>query len=83
MKKVNHWGEALASFLVVGLGQIIKGEGEKGLRLILAFYFVLPSLVYLSLMINAYLFLMVLGFSLIAGIILWLYNWVDALKNQL
>lgn len=76
--KEKHWTEALASFLVVGLGQILKGEGKKGLKLILIFYFVLPALVYLSLLINAYLFLIILGLALIFGIILWGYNVYDA-----
>jgi hypothetical protein len=70
---------AMCSALVVGLGQIIKGEGEKGVVLLLTFYFVLPAAVYLSLIINPYLFLSVLGFSTIFGIMLWIYSMGDAL----
>lgn len=70
--------EALASFFIVGLGQIIKGEGDKGLKLMLLFYFVLPTAVYLSLMFNAYLFLTILGSALTGGLILWGYNIWDA-----
>jgi len=81
MKK-KYWIEALASFLVVGLGQILKGEGKKGLKLMLIFYFALPAAIYLSLLINAYLFLIILGFALISGIILWGYNIWDALKHE-
>lgn len=74
-----HPFAAVFSALVVGLGQIIKGEGKKGLALLLAIYFVLPAVVYLTLLVNGYLFLYVLGFSLISGIILWAYNIMDAL----
>lgn len=77
MKKFCIW-EMIASFFVVGLGQIIKGEGEKGLKLMLAFYFVLPTAIYLTLMFNAYLFLSTLGIILFSGIILWGFNVWDA-----
>ncbi|MGB9612836.1 MAG: hypothetical protein ACPL4K_01485 [Candidatus Margulisiibacteriota bacterium] len=80
--KNKHWLEAGASFFIVGLGQIIKGEGKKGLIFILIFYFVLPTATYLSLMVNAYFFLLVFSFSLIFGIIFWLYNIWDALKHE-
>lgn len=71
--------EALCSLFVVGLGQIIKGETKKGILLLLTFYFVLPALVYLFLVLNAYLFLCVFGFAVISGIILWLYSIGEAL----
>ena len=74
--------EALASFFIVGLGQIIKGESKKGLLLILVFYLGLPALIYFSLLISAYLFLLVLGVALISGIILWVYNVWDALTHE-
>jgi len=81
MKKRFVWA-ALASGLIVGLGQIVKGEGAKGLFLLLAFYFVLPSLVYLALMFNAYFFLTTLGFCLVGGLALWTYNLLDAYKHE-
>ena len=74
-----HIIEALFSAIVVGLGQIVKGQTNKGVALLLAFYFVLPAAVYLSLLINAYLFLSVLGFAVISGIMLWIYSIGDAL----
>ena len=74
--------EALMSFLVVGLGQIIKGEGDKGLKMMLIFYFALPSAVYVSLLLNAYLFLLALGTALFSGIILWGYNIWDAFTHE-
>jgi hypothetical protein len=81
MKK-KYWREALASFFVVGFGQLLKGEGEKALRLILFFYFILPSIVYLSLQINGLLFLLVLALAVISGIGTWAYNVFDALKHE-
>jgi len=80
--KSKYWPEALASLMVVGLGQIIKGEGKKGLLLLLLFYFVLPISVYLSLLIHAYLFLVVFSFSLLCAIVVWIYNIWDALTHE-
>jgi hypothetical protein len=74
----KHWIAALFSVFMVGLGQVIKGEGKKGLILILVFYFVLPALVFLSLAINDYLFLIVLSLVILSEIGLWLYNIGDA-----
>jgi len=70
---------AICSILVVGLGQLLKGETKKGILLLLAFYFTLPALVYVSLVIDGMLFLYVLGFAIISGIILWIYSIADAL----
>ena len=78
-KTKKHWLEALASLLVVGLGQIVKKEGDKGLKMMLYFYLGLPTMIYVSLMINGYLFLLVLAFALLSGLVLWLYNVWDAL----
>lgn len=81
-EKKRHLDKAIASFFVVGLGQLLKNEGKKGLKLILFFYFALPSLIYLALMLNAYLFLLSLGVALIAGFALWIYGINDALKHE-
>jgi hypothetical protein len=75
----KHWSEALASLLIVGLGQIIKKEGDKGLKMMLYFYLGLPTMIYVSLLINGYLFLLVLFFAFLSGMILWIYNVWDAL----
>ena len=75
----KHFPEAIASLLVVGLGQILKNEGRKGLLLLLTFYFVFPALVYASLIIHPFLFLIVLAFVGVSAIILWGYAVVDAL----
>ena len=81
MKK-RYWVEAVFSFFIVGFGQILKGESKKGLKLLLAFYFVLPALIYAALLINAQLFLIILSLVLLTGICLWLYNIWDALNNE-
>ena len=75
----KHIPEAIASLLVVGLGQILKNEGRKGLLILLTFYFIFPALVYTSLIIHPLLFLVVLAFVGISAILLWGYAVVDAL----
>lgn len=77
-----HILEPLLSVFVVGLGQIVKGETKKGVILLLAFYFFLPALVYLSLFISAFYFIYALGSSVIFGIILWTYSIGDALLKS-
>jgi hypothetical protein len=77
-----HVIEAIGSILVVGLGQIIKGESKKGLGLMLSFYFVIPAIVYVPLMFKSYLFIYLFGFSIISGIILWVYSVGDALLKK-
>ena len=80
MKNLHYW-YGTASFFVVGLGQVLKGEGKKGLMLLLIFYLALPALIYLSLMLDAYLFLSALGVCFLSGIIIWVYNFWDALTH--
>lgn len=74
-----HFLAAVCSVFVTGFGQIIKGENEKGVMLLLMFYFIIPVIIYLALLINAFLFPYILGFSMIFAIILWAYNIWDAL----
>ncbi|MBU0502408.1 MAG: hypothetical protein ABIH69_01140 [bacterium] len=74
-----HYFEGLCSFFIVGLGQIIKGEGQKGTRLLLTFYFACPAASYASLLLNNVFFLYILGAVIISAIILWLYSIGDAL----
>lgn len=78
-----HYFEALASLLVVGSGQIIQGETNKGILILLTFYFILPALVYGTLLINGEIFTLVFGICVISAIILWLYSIGEALlKNE-
>jgi hypothetical protein len=78
-QKDLHITEGICSALVVGLGQIIKGNSQKGILLMLFFYFVLPALVYSTLLINIHLFLFAFGFAVISGIITWMYAVGEAL----
>ena len=71
---------ALFSGLLVGSGQILKGEVEKGLKLMLTFYFGLPLLLYLTLSFSGGLFLLVFGIVVIFCIIFWAYNIWDAAR---
>jgi asparagine N-glycosylation enzyme membrane subunit Stt3 len=80
--KSKHWPEAVASFFVVGLGQIVKGEGDKGLKMMLVFYLAMPASLYATLLINGYLFLLTMALVIISGIILWAYNVWDAFKHE-
>jgi len=78
-----HYFEALASLLVVGSGQIIRGETNKGILILLTFYFLLPALLYGTLLINGEIFVMVFGICVVSAIILWLYSIGEALlKNE-
>ncbi|MFA4967619.1 MAG: hypothetical protein WC624_05320 [Candidatus Margulisiibacteriota bacterium] len=69
---------ALLSFFIVGLGQAVKGDSEKGIKFILLFYFALPAVIYLSLMVSGALFIVVSGVGLIFALIFWIYNMFDA-----
>lgn len=69
---------AFLSFLIVGLGQIIEGDSEKGIKYILLFYFALPALFYASLLISGGLFLIVFGVGVIFALIFWVYNIIEA-----
>lgn len=78
MKKQYHYFAAIISALVVGLGQVVKGESKKGLLMMLVFYLFLPSIFFAALSVNGYLALVILTFAVIAGVILWGYNVGDA-----
>jgi hypothetical protein len=76
--KLNYFAAAVSA-IIVGTGQIMKGESQKGVLFLLGFYFVLPAVVYLSLLLNAYLFIYALGCAIVSGIIIWAYGVGDAL----
>jgi len=78
MRKKKYFFPALSSALIIGLGQILKGDSNKGLKWILFFYLFLPALSYASLLIHGYLFLGVFTFALIVYPIFWIYNILDA-----
>lgn len=66
------------SAFLVGGGQILKGETEKGLKFLLSFYFGMPMLLYVTLSFSGALFLVIFGVSIIFAIIFWIYNIWDA-----
>jgi len=77
-----HFFEGVCSALIIGLGQIIKGQTSKGILLLLAFYFGLPAVLYASLLFSGSIPLYALGFVTFSGIILWIYSVADALLGK-
>jgi len=73
---------ALASVLVAGLGQVIKGDAVKGLKIMLWFYLGFPMIIFGSLLLNAYLFLACLAVFVIAYPVIWVINIIDAYSAQ-
>jgi hypothetical protein len=74
--------KALCSLFITGLGQIVKGEGKKGLFLMLLFYLALPAIIYLTLLLTGFIFPYLFGFIVIFAIILWGYSIFDALMDR-
>lgn len=75
---MKKWLPVACSFFLVGLGQLVKGEGEKAVKFMLLFYFALPALLYASLMVSGGIFLVVFGVITVFAIIFWAYNIFDA-----
>lgn len=67
---------------MTGLGQIIKGDARKGLKIMLWFYLGLPIIIFGSLILNAYLFLVIFAFSVVIYPIIWVFNILDAYSTQ-
>jgi len=82
MKKKSYLAPAVFSALIIGLGQVIKGESDKGLKWILLFYLFLPGLTYASLILNAYLFITVIAFEVLVYPVFWIYNIHDAYRRE-
>lgn len=82
MRRKNGEKAALGMFsaMLVGSGQILKGETEKGIKMMLTFYFVIPILLYVILSFSGSIFLITFGFSIIFAVIFWVYNIIDATK---
>lgn len=81
-KNKNDWNAALASTLVVGLGQILKGRTDKGLFYLLWFYAGLPIVIYISLLVGTIVFVPTISIIIALYPIFWLYNIYDALKRK-
>lgn len=75
---MKKWLPVLLSLFLVGGGQLIKGRGEKAVKFMLLFYFTLPALLYVSLMISGGLFVVVFGVVTVFAVIFWMYNIFDA-----
>ncbi|NQU17708.1 MAG: hypothetical protein HQ564_06535 [Candidatus Saganbacteria bacterium] len=74
---------AVSSAFIVGLGQIINEKTEKGLTLLLIFYFGFPLLLYVMLIgASGRVFLWSLGISILSMFALWLYSIMDALRTN-
>lgn len=72
----------MASAAVAGLGQIIKGDAGKGLKIMLWFYLGFPIIIYGSLLLNAYLFLAVFATFVVLYPVIWAFNIFDAYSTQ-
>lgn len=79
--KNKRLAQAFISAIFVGGGQILKGDSEKGIKLLLTFYFGIPVLLYVTLAFSGGLFLVIFGVTIIFAIILWIYNIIDAYSN--
>lgn len=71
----------LCSFFVPGLGQILINQTEKGLKIMLWFYFGLPLITLICLYINIYIFLASLFITMFCALFLWLYNILDIIRS--
>lgn len=78
--KNKHFVLALCSALVIGLGQILKGDSEKGIKFILTFYVALPAILYITLSFSGSIFLILFGVSIIFSFIFWAVNVLDAAR---
>ena len=81
-KRKKYFIPALFSIFIAGLGQALKGDSKKGLKIMLWFYFGLPLVAMLSMIINSYLFLIVSAIIVILYPIIWTYNILDAFTYQ-
>ncbi|MCX5750753.1 MAG: hypothetical protein NT099_03670 [Candidatus Saganbacteria bacterium] len=82
MGKWRYKKEAFLSALVIGLGQITKGESQRGLKLILWFYVAIPALLVISLYLSGILFLAFFIASIFLYPIFWVYSIYDALTRE-
>ncbi|MBI5701628.1 hypothetical protein HZC34_07315 [Candidatus Saganbacteria bacterium] len=76
----RNFALVIFSALFIGSGQILKGETEKGIKIMLAFYFGVPLILYFTLGISGGLFVIVFGITIIFTVLFWLYNIWDAAR---
>ena len=82
VRRKKYVAPAVASALVAGLGQLIKGDAKKGLKLMLWFYMGMPIIIFGSLLLNAYLFLVVFAAFVVLYPLIWVLNILDAYGYQ-
>jgi hypothetical protein len=78
VQRKKYLAPAIFSALIVGLGQALKGDNKKGLKLMVWFYLGFPILIYGALLLNSYIFLIVLAIFVILYPIVWILNIMDA-----
>ena len=83
MKKHKYVTPAIFSFFMIGLGQIVKGDSDRGLKWVLFFYLFYPLLIYVTLMINARIFVATMAVGVIVYPVFWLYNVYDAYNRKI
>jgi hypothetical protein len=81
-KRKGYRFPAFVSAFVVGLGQIIKGDNKKGLKMMLWFYLGLPIIICGVFVLNAYIFLAVLALYVVMYPVFWILNILDAYNAQ-
>ncbi|MFH1709698.1 MAG: hypothetical protein ABH860_01335 [bacterium] len=82
VKRKKYFLPALSSAAVSGFGQVIKGDADKGLKMMLWFYLGFPMIIFSSLLLNAYLFLAVFAAFVMLYPVIWAYNIFDAYSTQ-
>lgn len=80
--KKKYYMPAILSALVVGLGQIVKGDSNKGLKWIISLYLLFPAMLYGLFLISARLFVVALAVAIIVYPAFWIYNVADALLRK-
>jgi hypothetical protein len=73
---------AILSAFVAGLGQLTKGEPKKGLKIMMWFYMGLPVILYGTLLLNSYVFLIIFAAFVIIYPLFWVLNIMDAYNTQ-
>ena len=82
LKRKKYYIPAFVSAGVAGLGQVIKGDARKGLKIMLWFYLGFPVMIVGSFLLNAYLFLVVLAIFAVLYPVIWAFNVFDAYTAQ-
>ena len=82
LKRKKYLVPAILSAVVAGLGQTVKGDNKKGLKIMLWFFMGFPIIIYGSLLLNAYLFLVIFAAFVILYPVVWIFNIIDAYSTQ-